>query len=201
MGNRRIDHAFLPAGYEPVGIKEHGGIIYLALYNPITGKGQIGSFPSPQKRISEVDGGKLTNTIDLWKDLIQMCSEKTFSDIFNINIEKKNYWFLNKFEKLYQYDDNYPLHIGDKFVLYTNDTDNFNNYKYLVSKIFNTDNNNIVYSPKNRLFNLEVGTLNSENNFVDLTNQLVRWNEKGEFLEPANNSKYNENNGTFIKYI
>ena len=38
MGNRKVDNAFLPAGYEPVGIKEYGGIIYLALYNPITNK-------------------------------------------------------------------------------------------------------------------------------------------------------------------
>jgi hypothetical protein len=38
MGNRRVDNAFLPAGYEPVGIKEYGGIIYVASYNPITNK-------------------------------------------------------------------------------------------------------------------------------------------------------------------
>jgi len=38
MGNRRVDNAYLPSGYEPVGIKEHGGVIYLALYNPITNK-------------------------------------------------------------------------------------------------------------------------------------------------------------------
>jgi len=47
MGNRRVDNAFLPAGFEPVGIKEYGGIIYIAAYNPITDQSQIGSFPSP----------------------------------------------------------------------------------------------------------------------------------------------------------
>ena len=35
MGNRRVDNAFLPSGYEPVGIKEYGGIIYVASYNPM----------------------------------------------------------------------------------------------------------------------------------------------------------------------
>ena len=51
MGNRRVNNTFLPSGYEPVGIKEYGGIIYIAAYNPITHKSQIGSFPSPQRKI------------------------------------------------------------------------------------------------------------------------------------------------------
>jgi len=38
MGNRRVDNAYLPPGYEPVGIKEYGGVIYIAAYNPITGR-------------------------------------------------------------------------------------------------------------------------------------------------------------------
>jgi hypothetical protein len=39
MGNRKIDNAFLPAGYEPVGMKEYGGVIYVAAYNPLTSRG------------------------------------------------------------------------------------------------------------------------------------------------------------------
>ena len=38
MGNTKISNAFLPAGYVPVGMKEHGGIIYVAAYNPTTKK-------------------------------------------------------------------------------------------------------------------------------------------------------------------
>ena len=38
MGNRRVDNAYLPAGYIPVGMKEYGGIIYVASYNPINGR-------------------------------------------------------------------------------------------------------------------------------------------------------------------
>lgn len=52
MGNGRVETAYLPSGYVPVGIKEYGGIIYVASYNPITNKGQIGSFPSPERNIS-----------------------------------------------------------------------------------------------------------------------------------------------------
>ena len=39
MGNGRVETAYLPAGYVPVGIKEHGGIVYVASYNPLTNKG------------------------------------------------------------------------------------------------------------------------------------------------------------------
>ena len=48
MGNSKIEYAKLPTGYVPVGIKEYGGVIYVASYNPMTKKGQVGSFPSPQ---------------------------------------------------------------------------------------------------------------------------------------------------------
>ena len=49
MGNTKVGTAFLPAGYVPVGMKEHGGIIYVVAYNPETKKGQIGSYPSPKQ--------------------------------------------------------------------------------------------------------------------------------------------------------
>lgn len=48
MGNGRINKVRLDEGYIPVGIKEHGGIIYIASYNPENKKGQIGSFPYPK---------------------------------------------------------------------------------------------------------------------------------------------------------
>lgn len=49
MGNGEVHTAYLDKGYVPVGMKEHGGIIYVAAHNPVTGKSQIGSFPSPQQ--------------------------------------------------------------------------------------------------------------------------------------------------------
>lgn len=49
MGNEKVGTAYLASGYVPVGMKEHGGIVYVAAYNPSTGCGQIGSFPSPQQ--------------------------------------------------------------------------------------------------------------------------------------------------------
>ena len=48
MGNAKLENVKLPAGYVPVGTTEYGGIVYVASFNPVTGKGQIGSYPSPR---------------------------------------------------------------------------------------------------------------------------------------------------------
>lgn len=52
MGNGRVETAFLPEGYMPVGTCEYGGIIYIVSYNPLEDKSQIGCFPSPERNIS-----------------------------------------------------------------------------------------------------------------------------------------------------
>ena len=65
MGNGRVETAYLPSGYVPVGIKEYGGIIYVASYNPLTNKGQIGSFPSPERNISSEEAGTPQQNINI----------------------------------------------------------------------------------------------------------------------------------------
>ena len=35
----RVENAKLPPGYVPIGMKEYGGIIYIACYNPLTNNG------------------------------------------------------------------------------------------------------------------------------------------------------------------
>ena len=58
MGNARVETAYLPDGFVPVGMKEYGGIVYVASYNPISDQSQIGSFPSPERNISNKDIGQ-----------------------------------------------------------------------------------------------------------------------------------------------
>ena len=58
VGNGRVETARLPSGYIPVGMTEYGGIIYVASYNPLTGKSQLGSFPSPERQISTEELGR-----------------------------------------------------------------------------------------------------------------------------------------------
>lgn len=57
LGNGRVETAKLPTGFVPLGVKEHGGIIYVASYNPLTKKGQLGSFPSPERNLTQDEVG------------------------------------------------------------------------------------------------------------------------------------------------
>lgn len=161
MGNRRVDNAFLPAGYEPVGIKEYGGIIYIAAYNPITNKSQIGSFPSPERKISPDDiKDNLKGSFDF----------SNFESSNNINIVRKVN-FLKSDTVLVPLTKEETLHAGDKFVVYSEDLasikDNITNYD-------NTSGNK-VKTPKNKKYTLSLGVLNSQNEFVDITKTLCRW--------------------------
>jgi hypothetical protein len=53
MGNAKIQDRMTGAvmglrnGFIPVGIKEHGGIVYIASFNPNTKESELGSIPSP----------------------------------------------------------------------------------------------------------------------------------------------------------
>lgn len=53
MGNTMIQDARtgttvgLSEGFIPLGMKEHGGVLYIASYNPKTKEGELGSIPSP----------------------------------------------------------------------------------------------------------------------------------------------------------
>ena len=62
MGNARVETAYLPAGYIPVGTCEYGGIIYIVSYNPLENKSQIGCFPSPERNITREELGEPNNT-------------------------------------------------------------------------------------------------------------------------------------------
>lgn len=63
MGNGRVETAFLPEGYVPLGTASIGGIIYILSCNPLNGKCQIGSFPSPERNISSDEVSKVTQTL------------------------------------------------------------------------------------------------------------------------------------------
>ena len=73
MGNARVETAYLPEGYIPVGTCEYGGIIYIVSYNPLEDKSQIGCFPSPERTISNDELGKedAVLTKDFFQELVQ----------------------------------------------------------------------------------------------------------------------------------
>lgn len=63
MGNCRVESAYLPEGYVPVGTCEFGDIIYIVSYNPLENKSQIGCFPSPERNISNKEVSALVQQI------------------------------------------------------------------------------------------------------------------------------------------
>ena len=185
MGNRRVDKAFLPPGYEPVGMKEYGGVIYVAAYNPITNKSQIGSFPSPQKKLSSTNNGDLEGSFN-FDDFFTNYNCDTDPDL-RISI-------INSDSFIIPLTKNINLRAGDKFAVYSNRLSEISN---LLTNYDNTSGSNKAYSPKNRRFTLQLGVLNSQNEFVDITKTLCRWKNQNGTWSPV---VYNEEKSDIFKF-
>ena len=71
MGNGRVETAYLPEGYIPMGTCEFGGIIYIVSYNPQDDLCQIGCFPSPEKNITQDELADNLNSATLTSDYFQ----------------------------------------------------------------------------------------------------------------------------------
>lgn len=65
MGNGRVETAYLPEGYIPMGTAELGGIIYIVSYNPLKGMCQIGSFPSPERNLTSDEFQEQTASLSI----------------------------------------------------------------------------------------------------------------------------------------
>ena len=189
MGNRRVDNAFLPSGYEPVGMKEYGGIIYVAAYNPITNKSQIGSFPSPQKKIDSLSDPNLKGTFDF------------ASFLSGANVESDPYLGINIIKTdsfMVPLTGETSLRAGDKFAIYAPGISQYGSSQ--ITNFFNSDSStNKAKTPKNRRYTLQIGILNSQNEFVDITKTLCRW--KNNVLQNYSSEKsdiFKFNDGYFI---
>ena len=101
MGNGRVETAYLPAGYVPVGMVEFGGVIYVASYSPFLNRGQMGSFPSPERNIST----------DEMSDIQVQLTNKDFG--FENTNDGASILYVQK--TLYSK----KLSPGDKFIVYT----------------------------------------------------------------------------------
>ena len=109
MGNARVESAFLPEGYIPVGTCEYGGIIYIVSYNPLEDKSQIGCFPSPERNISREEMGRSDDVSVSYTD---------FQELNGFGIPNGN--LTNVTRKILLKDSN--LNPGDKFIVYADET-------------------------------------------------------------------------------
>ena len=222
MGNRRVNNAFLPSGYEPVGMKEYGGVIYIAAYNPITNKSQIGSFPSPQRKMDGLVQDDLKGQFDIInftfnKDYI---FNKENGTLLNSNIEQyndlNNIWVLKSDSFLIPLTNDTSLRAGDKYSIYSesfsyekeSNNEELFDAKRDITNYYNTPNHIETFgkkalSPKNKRFTLSVGILNSQNQFVDITKTLKRVKSKDsetyyENYDESVSDVYKFNDGYFI---
>lgn len=117
MGNAPVGTAKLPDGYIPIGMKEHGGIIYVASYNPKTNKGQVGCFPSPQQiYTSEAAQTTLERNIqDIFIEFFQQLN----STEYNIPVIQWDEYKEEIFKDA-KTQEARIFNIGDKFIIKTN---------------------------------------------------------------------------------
>lgn len=115
MGNGRVETAYLPEGYVPLGTAELGGIIYIVSYNPFNNKCQIGSFPSPERNITKDEFSEGKNAVTISdEDFIERCENEECNDTdkcISAPIIKKQLGDL-------------VLHPGDKFLVCGNSIKN-----------------------------------------------------------------------------
>lgn len=169
MGNARVENAKLPPGYIPIGMKEYGGIIYIACYNPLTNKGQIGCFPSPQRQKTTTQISEITPTFK-------------FPDVTYIKEENDEEWY--KINSLLTKCEIFPkgtiIRSGDKFsvglpIANMFGTDNIDSTgEHYISNYDNVENG-LVKTPMNRMYTFGVATLDNNGQLCDITNQLKRY--------------------------
>lgn len=169
MGNAKVENAKLPPGYIPIGMKEYGGIIYIACYNPLTNKGQIGCFPSPQRQKTATQISEVTPTFK-------------FPDVTYIKEENGEEWY--KINSLLTKCEIFPkgtiIRSGDKFsvglpISSMFDTDNIDfTGEHYISNYDNVEKG-LVKTPMNRMYTFGVATLDNNGQLRDITNQLKRY--------------------------
>lgn len=117
MGNGRVETAYLPEGYVPVGTCEFGDIIYIVSYNPITNKSQIGCFPSPERNISSEEIGGMGQSLK-WTDFQGSNGSEPNGELVASSVKKI----------LYGTKD---MTSGDKYIIYSAELDSKGNHEHL----------------------------------------------------------------------
>lgn len=209
MGNRRIDEAYLPPGYVPVGMKEYGGVIYVAAHNPLTHTDQIGSFPSPERNIGQEYPNLSTDIRNKFQDyFISHNNEVTvkINDNDQQNPDTERDIYLTNIEStLLPLTKERVLHAGDKFSIYFIDGDDTVPSSFDPEYISNYDNvednsdGSYTITFPDKQYTLYAGVLNSSNEFVDITPSLARWKD-GDIITDIDDKpeEYKFNRGYFI---
>ena len=172
MGNGRVETAYLPEGYVPVGTCEFGDIIYIVSYNPLTNKSQIGCFPSPERNISSEEMGDKKQTLST-------------SDFM-----KNGEIVTNSVKKILCSKD---LNPGDKFIVYSN---NLGDSNTVITDYGNTSETLYTF-PKEIRISLVAIEDSGKINYLDST---LKWYGSGNNTYYINKSANNVNKPDLDSY-
>lgn len=166
MGNGRVETAYLPEGYIPVGTCEFGDIIYIVSYNPITNKSQIGCFPSPERNISSEELSGIKTTFNL--EEFTKSTDFGFRETISNSVKKVIY-------------DN-SLNPGDKFIVHSGDIhDN-------ISRISDYGNKSHIVGAFPKQFKINVVAIEDSGKINYLNNDLKWYDDFYINQESTNNS-------------
>ena len=156
MGNAKVELAYLPSGYVPVGMKEFGGIVYVASYNPLKGTSQIGSFPSPETVI---------NSDETKEPDIKINPETIFNSKETVN---------KVIDKIYVKNVliNHELKSGDKF--------------QIIAEKSNEDNYSLLYYLEKKVFELRAIISGEDGENIDITNTCIKYQYTRETTKEEN---------------
>ena len=181
MGNGRVETAYLPDGYIPVGTCEFGDIIYIVSYNPITDQSQIGCFPSPERNISSEEiyynsgGFQNLNATD-FQELTGGLPNGTLK---NTSVKKVLI-------------DNKKLNPGDKYIIYSDTAGISGNTSCLSDLASNMKHGN---DPKN--IKLHIVSIDDAGKITYL-DSTTKWYDVGEgnkyYIDSQANKNVNGNN-------
>lgn len=206
MGNGRVETAFLPRGYVPLGTSELGGIIYIVSYNPLTNRCQIGSFPSPERNIVTSVTSNENDNKTLKENFFKQDDKE--GTMFNNGTINSNAYKINLKSAIYKLTlltD--KLQPGDKFQIYSKDIKQWlDNIISGYGKITDEDNNNIDLLPK--YLKLHVVSINDKGEITYLDDSLV-WHEIidenvkiGEFyIKPTGNTLETEDTDEYRNLV
>ena len=172
MGNGRVETAFLPEGYMPVGTCEYGGVIYIVSYNPLENKSQIGCFPSPERNISSDELGQSEDVT---------LNTGDFQILNSDNIPTGDLKNTSKYVLLR--NDN--LNPGDKFII-NSDTALYNEALLNLQK---RKDNGIYQDVPNPVIALNVVSIEDSGRIIYLNSDLRDY-EKTISTDPTISAKY-----------
>lgn len=127
MGNYAMQYGVLGNYYVPVGMKEHGGFLYIVSYNPIDNKVQIGTFPSQKTIFTPSDNEADSDSLEQIN-----LGEGIYHKYSSINPQPLT---------IYSKDQNLYLNPGDKYLLGTSDQGLLiNSWQHLTTYVLTNDN-------------------------------------------------------------